>query len=115
MALRAGSMTSTSIDLAGFDYVREVHGASASLEEDGAEWLAVLVRLRATGRRELLAIYDPGGNLAYQELLERETPLLDTPVLWAARDQSARRAFIVDVGTRLRYQAWPKHDRRLAK
>ena len=57
------------VSLDGLDYVREVHGATAALEGDGREWLALLVRLRATGRRELLLIYDPAGALAHQELL----------------------------------------------
>jgi hypothetical protein len=110
MTLRAGTVTSTPVDLRRFDYVRQVHGISAALQEGHAEWLAVLLqlRLRETGGRELLAIFDPTGKLAYQEVLERRTRRRrDTPVLWSAGQESERQEFIVDVGPRLRYYARP--------
>jgi hypothetical protein len=108
MTVRAGEVTSTPIDVSRFDYVREVHGVSATLQGDHAEWLAVVLRLRATGRRELLAIFDPTGKLAYQELLEnRIRGRLETSVLWSAGRGSERQEFSVDVGPRLRYYAGP--------
>jgi hypothetical protein len=90
------------VALKGLDYVRAVHGAIAELEGGGEEWLAVLVRLRATGRRELLLIYDPQGNRVHQELLAR-TRSGPGPVLWSAGAPRERQEFVLDIGQPVRY------------
>ena len=97
------------VDLGGLDYVREVHAAVGNLERGGGQWLAVLVRLRATGRRELLVLYDPEGIRAHRELLER-TRSGPGPVLWTAGVPGERQEFVLDLGERIRLTG-PKGDR----
>ena len=52
------------VDLRGLDTVTGAFGAIATL--DDRAWLAILVRLRATGRRQLLLIFDPAATLVHQ-------------------------------------------------
>lgn len=59
-------------DLSAFDYVTEVHPAIFCGMAPDDEWLAVLVKLRATSHRSMLLIYNSLGKLAYQEYLERD-------------------------------------------
>jgi hypothetical protein len=62
-------------------------GATATL--DGRdEWPALLVRLRATGKREVLLIYDPAGKLMHEELLERRNHV--AAMLWSADSTGAK-------------------------
>jgi hypothetical protein len=83
------------VDLSKLDRVREVLGATAAL--DGTdEWLALLVQLRATGKREVLLIYDPAGKLMHQELLERQK--LVAGMLWSAGSVGTKQEFVVDLG-----------------
>jgi hypothetical protein len=103
LVVRAGDVASTPVDLSHLDYIREVYGVTATLGGDNSESLALLARLRATGRRELLLIFDAQGTLSYRELLERRTNLLDSPVMWRAGRKSERQEFIVDLGAPLRY------------
>lgn len=103
LRLRAGDIVSAPINLDRLDYAREVHAAIATLDGGSAEWLALLVRLRATGSRELLTILSPDGALAHHELLERFTGLTDEPVLWSAGPPTERQEFVVDVGRPTRY------------
>jgi hypothetical protein len=55
-------------DLRPFEYVRQVQAASAR-QRNGREALVVLARLRATGRREMLVIFNADGQVRYQELI----------------------------------------------
>lgn len=71
LQVRVGDQALPRVDLAGLSYVREVDGVTASLGNGASESLVLLARLRATGRRELLAIFDPQGTVAHLELLER--------------------------------------------
>jgi hypothetical protein len=89
------------VNLSGLDYVRQVYGVT-STDEQGREWLAMLVRLRATGRRELLLIYDPAGELVHEELLAR-TKSGPAPVLWNGGRSAGEQGFLLDVGEPLRY------------
>lgn len=83
------------VDLSKLDQVREVLGATATL--DGSdEWLALLVQLRATGKREVLLIYDPAGKLMYQELLERRKHVAG--MLWSAGSVGTKQEFVIDSG-----------------
>lgn len=91
------------VSLKGLDYVREVLGATAALDAKG-EWLALLVRLRSTGHRELLLIYDPTGTLAHQELLVR-TAGGPEDVLWSAGQAGDPPEFVLNLGEPLRYAA----------
>lgn len=103
LVMHAGDVTSAAVDLRGLDYVREIHAVTATLGGGTSESLALLARLRATGRRELLLIFDSRGTLRYRELLERRTNLLRSPVIWSAGPESERQEFIVDLGAPLRY------------
>lgn len=103
MLVRAGDIAPTPIDISRLDYVREVYGVTAMGFEGKSEWLALLIRLRATGRRELLVIFDPVGTLAYEELIERSTRLTDNPVLWSAGPKNRRQDIVVDLGAPIRY------------
>lgn len=89
------------VNLAGLDYVREVLGVTATAGQS-QEWLALLVRLRATGRRELLLIYDSTGALVHEELLAR-TKSGPQEVLWNASSEGGEKAFLIDLGEQLRY------------
>ncbi len=89
------------MSLAGLDYVREVLGVTAT-DGQSQDWLALLVRLRATGRRELLLIYDATGALVHEELLAR-TKSGPQQVLWNAGPGNGEPAFLIDVGEPLRY------------
>jgi len=66
--------------------------------------VALLVRLRATGRRELLLIYNPAGTLAYEELLARTTAGR-FPVMGSAGQFGDQHEFVLDLGEPLRYVA----------
>jgi hypothetical protein len=103
MLVKAGDVAATPIDISRLDYVREVYGVTATGIEGRSEWLALLVRLRATGRRELLVIFDPVGTLAYEELIERRTGLTDNTVLWSAGPKNQRHDIVVDLGSPIRY------------
>jgi hypothetical protein len=102
LVVHAGALTSTPIDLSRFDYAREAHAVTAQITGT-EEWLGILVRLRATGRRELLVVFDPRGKIAYEELLERRTNLRDDPVLFSAGPGSARQEFVIDLGAPVRF------------
>lgn len=96
-----GSAIVSEVSLSGLDYVREVLGVTAT-EGQSLEWLALLVRLRATGRRELLLIYDSTGVLVHEELLAR-TKSGPQQVLWNVSPEGGEQAFLVDLGEPLRY------------
>jgi hypothetical protein len=102
LVVQAGALTSTAIDLSQFDYAREAHAVTARITGT-EEWLAVLVRLRATGRRELFVVFDPRGKMVYEELLERRTGLRDDHVLFSAGPESAHQEFVVDLGAPVRF------------
>ena len=89
------------VSLSGLDYVTQIYGVTSTDGQD-REWLALLVRLRATGRRELLLIYDSAGALVYQELLAR-TKSGPAPVLWNGGRAPGDRGFLLDLGEPLRY------------
>jgi hypothetical protein len=91
-----------SADLRPFEYVRQVQAAAAR-QRDGRDALVVLARLRATGRREMLVIFNADGQVTYQELIAAsrhieqplsicrgdvdDSPVVDTgsPVTYRAR------------------------------
>ena len=73
----------TSVSLEGLDYVVQVYGTTASPQAGTPEWLALLVRLRATGSRDLFLLVKPDGTIAHEELFER-VGRLDDPALWRA-------------------------------
>jgi hypothetical protein len=52
--------------------------------------------LRATGKREVLLIYDPAGKLMHQELLERRNNVAGK--LWSAGSVGTKQEFGVDLG-----------------
>jgi len=91
------------VSLKELDYVIEIQGVTAMLEEGGHEWLALLVRLRATGHRELLLIYDSDGGLAHKELLSRTISGPPIPVLWSAGKSGNVQELMVNLGEPLRY------------
>ena len=71
LVLLAEGSTTASVDLKGFDYVREVAGVTARFRGASSEGLVLLFRLRATGRRELVLVYDAAGNLVHRELFHQ--------------------------------------------
>ena len=89
------------VDLRWYDYVREAQGVCVPSHKLRKSYLAMLVLLRATGRREMLVVYTPDGRLVHQELLasdrgdqitlcrdgDRSTILLEgpTPVRYAVQ------------------------------
>ncbi len=54
-----------------FDYILEVKPIEVRLFPNEKSYLAILAKLRATSNRTMLLIYSPRGELAYQEILER--------------------------------------------
>ena len=89
------------LSLDGFDQATEIVGSTASL--DGSrEWLALLVRLRASGRRDLVLLYDSTGVRVYQELLAASGPGRD-PILWTAGPAGNVQEFLVNVSQPVRY------------
>jgi hypothetical protein len=91
------------VAIAAFDYPREVYAVTATLRGGEAEWLAMLIYLRATGRRNLLLIFDPAGTLVHEELLAvNRGPRGGLAVAAVPRD---RQEIVVDRGMPLRYVA----------
>lgn len=89
------------LSLDGLDQATEIVGSTASL--DGShQWLALLVRLRASGRRDLVLLYDSTGVRVYQELLASTGPGRD-PVLWTAGPAGNVQEFVVNVSQPVRY------------
>lgn len=63
--------TLASADLHDFDGITRMHAAPVCRQSDGKSLLAVLVSLRATGRRAMLLLFAADGQLIYQDHLER--------------------------------------------
>jgi hypothetical protein len=105
LTVRRGDRQVDAVDVSGLDYVSEVSATTGTLD-GAAQWLAVLVSLRATGHRELLLIYDPDGALVHKELLESSPnyPHSGYP-LRTAGERGARQEFLLDVGEPLRFIA----------
>lgn len=76
--------TSLRIPLAGIDYVNAVDAIPLRMGAAGRQALALLVTGRATGRRDLIAVVSPGGELLYLELLERSWNFRQVPLATAA-------------------------------
>ena len=93
----------TAIDISGLDYAREAYGVTATLSPAGQEWLALLVHLRATGRRELLLILNPEGVLVHEELLERRRRGAPRVGLGTAGPAGGPQEILVDRGEPIRY------------
>jgi hypothetical protein len=102
LILRRNAVKVDRVNLKGLDSVREVVGTTAMLRGDSREWLAMNVRLHATGGRELLLIYDPAGMRAHQELLVRTDAGYGT-VLWSSGEPGTRQEFILKTEKLLRY------------
>lgn len=96
----AGGVTA-SVDLTGYEYVREVRAAVAR-QRDGRESLALLAGLHATGGRDMFVIVDADGRVIYQELLERASREAAAPLAVCPADD--RDAIAVDTGTPLIYR-----------
>jgi hypothetical protein len=103
VTIRRGDQVVDVIDMRRMDYLTEVIATTAALGGTG-EWLAILVRLVSTARRDLLLIYDPGGALVHKEVLERTTTGAGT-VLWSAGADGSRQEFVLDVGSPVRFVA----------
>jgi hypothetical protein len=104
LTIAAGDRLTPSVNIAGFDYVREVYGVTATLSGGSAEWLALLLQLRATGRRDLLLVLNPDGVLVHEELLDRYRGGGVARVgLAAAGARGTRQELSVDRGTPIRY------------
>jgi len=103
VTIRRGDDVVDVIDMKHMDYLTEIIATTARLGETG-EWLAVLVRIVSTARRDLLLIYDPQGTLAHKEVFERTTTG-DGPVLWSAGAATSQQEFVVDVGSAVRFVA----------
>ena len=93
----------SSTDISSFDYAREVYGVTARLAGTDQEWLALLVQLRATGRRELLLIFNPQGVLVHEELLEPKIGRVPRVGLGTAGPAGVGQEIVVDRGVPFRY------------
>ena len=58
-------------DVSGFGYITEVSALKWSGGPKAADYLVVLIKLRATSARSILLIYDHRNILVYEELLKR--------------------------------------------
>ena len=105
LILRAGELPTTAIDISLFDYARETYGITATLTAPGQEWLALLVRLRATGHRELLFIFNPKGVLVHEELLEARGGRAPHVALGTAGPAGGTQEIVLDRGLPVRYYA----------
>ena len=103
LILSADELSITAIDISRFDYAREAYGVTGALSGDGEEWLALLVQLRATGRRELLLIFNPEGVLVHEELLERHRGRAPRVGLGTAGPAGGQQEFVLDRGVPIRY------------
>ena len=103
LLLRADEVSVAAIDIRRFDYAVEIYGVTAALAEEGREWLALLVQLRATGRRDLLLILDPNGVLVHEELLERPRGRVPRVGLGTAGPDSGLQEIVLDRGESIRY------------
>jgi len=110
LTVRRGGGVVRSIDVCGFDYVREVIGLTARFAPGQGESLVLLARLRATGRRELLLVLGPSGVIVYQELLERTERLRDEGVMWRSGGEDGPCEVTLDLGAPLRL-AWARSER----
>lgn len=88
------------ISLKGMPYVFEVHAITAPLDGKG-DWLALMIRHRATSHREQILLYDPAGTLVHQELLAR--PAGFTATLWASGTGDTQQ-FSINVGDRYHFE-----------
>ena len=103
LLVAADGVPSTTIDISRFDYAREVYGVTAALSSDRLEWLALLVQLRATARRELLFIFNPQGTLVHEELLEPRRGRVPRVGLGTAGSADATQEIVLDRGVPVRY------------
>ena len=103
LLVTAEQLTTRTIDISRFDYPREVYGATARLSTTGQEWLALLVQLRATGRRELLFVLNPDGVIVHEELLERGRGRVPRVGLGTAGPAGAPQEIVLDRGVAIRY------------
>jgi hypothetical protein len=91
------------VNMRRMDYLTEIVATTATL--DGTrEWLAVLVRIVSTARRDLLLVYDSEGSLVHKEVFERMTPDAGT-ALWSAGANGSTQEIMVDVGSPVRFAA----------
>jgi hypothetical protein len=81
----------SSTDLNAYDYVREVLAVPLEGMKPNAG-VALLVRLRATGGRSVLLVYDSSLRVLHQELLERAGM---NDALWTCSDSSGARGELV--------------------
>jgi hypothetical protein len=98
----AGSGIVASADLRSFEYVARVHAAGMR-QDDGREAMALLAQLRATGRREMLLMFDADGRVTYQELIARTADQTGVPLSVCKMDE--RDSLVVDLGAPASYQA----------
>ena len=105
LQVRAGDQALPPVDLAGLSYVREVYGVTVRLGNGASESLVLLARLRATGRRELLVIFDPQGTVAHLELLGRPRQGEPRTILWTEGQPPDPQEIGVNLGVPLRYTA----------
>ena len=106
LTIRAGDRLTASLNIASFDYVREVYGVTATMTGGSAQWLGLLLQLRATGGRDLLLVLNPEGVIVHEELLERQRRRRVPRVgIAAAGEPGSRQELSVDRGTPMRYSA----------
>lgn len=87
------------------DYVRQILGVTVRFKPDQAESLVLLARLRATGRRELLVIFNASGKVVRRELLESRGRLSDAPVLWRSGPPEGPAHVTIAIGDSFTYAA----------
>lgn len=98
LEVSAGAVRGDPVSLAGFDYVRDIYGVTATLASDRTEFLALLLDLRRSGRRSLLLVFNPRGTVVHKELIDRRS---NNPILFAA-GQPGHQEISVNAG-------WPVH------
>jgi len=65
-----GNTIEATYDFSGRTYITEISTVTLATSANN-DYLAVLVKLRATSRRSMLLVYDESFNLVYEELLKR--------------------------------------------
>lgn len=95
------------VDLSHYDYARAVYGVTVTPPAGEAEWLALLIHLRATGRRDYLVILDPQGGVVHEELLERLPGPSPSVGIGVAGSPDGPEEVVVNRGRPLRYGVVP--------
>jgi hypothetical protein len=80
LEIRVPGARPSHIPLRGIDYILYVDAMPLRMGAAGDPGLVLLITGRATGRRDLIAVVSPGGELLYLELLDRFWDIRQVPL-----------------------------------